>query len=90
VTRDAASYLRERQILWAQRHDLALCGSALIRGKLAYTPSLNENLFEALLPEARAEYERGDGRELGRPDGLPGKMQAVHSSSAIACNVFHY
>jgi hypothetical protein len=90
MQRDPAFYLRERQILWAKRHEMALCGSALVRGRLAYTRSLDENLFEALMPEVRAEYEHGDGRELGRPDGLPGKMQAVHSSSAIACNVFHY
>jgi restriction endonuclease-like protein len=86
---EAAKYLYERQILWADRHGLKLCGSAPPRGRASYTTSLEKNLFEPLLPEARAEYETGDGGELGAGHG-PGKMQAVHSSSALACNVFHY
>ncbi|MBU4449141.1 MAG: hypothetical protein KKD99_11180, partial [Proteobacteria bacterium] len=32
---------------------------------------------------------RGDGGELGLP-GERGKMQALHSSSALVCNVFEY
>jgi hypothetical protein len=52
--------------------------------------SLEGNLFEPLSPDALSEYNSGDGRELGNTDGNPGKMQALHSSSALCCNVFHY
>ena len=51
---------------------------------------LDDNLFEPLSPEAVAEYSSGDGGELGRDIGRPGKMQAIHSSSALGCNMFHY
>lgn len=87
---DAASYLFQRQVLWAQRKRIPLCGSAGDRGRLAYTRALDDNLFEPLSPEAAAEYSSGDGDELGRNIGRPGKMQALHSSSALGCNLFHY
>jgi hypothetical protein len=87
---DAASYLFQRQVLWAQRKRIRLCGSAGDRGRLAYTRALDDNLFEPLSPEAVAEYSSGDGGELGRDIGRPGKMQALHSSSALGCNMFHY
>ena len=87
---DAASYLFQRQVLWAQRKRIPLCGSAGDRGRLAYTRALDDNLFEPLSPEAVAEYSSGDGGELGRDIGRPGKMQALHSSSALGCNMFHY
>jgi hypothetical protein len=81
---DAATYLFERQVLWARRLGVALQGSAGERGRPAYTPTLEENLFEPLTEEARREYEQGQGQELRQ------NMRAVHSSSALACNVFHY
>ncbi|MCI0462774.1 MAG: hypothetical protein L0Z62_37985 [Gemmataceae bacterium] len=81
---DADSYILERQLLWARRRGTALEGSQGERGFPAYTPSLEDNLFEPLTPEARREYEEGDGRELRR------NIRAVHSSSALACNVFAY
>ena len=86
---DAASYIFQRQLLWAQRKGIALCGSAGDRGRLAYTRTLNDNLFEPLSPEANREYGSGDGGELGH-DARPGKMQALHSSSALGCDMFHY
>lgn len=43
----------------------------------------------SLSPETRAEFANGDGSELGE-SGKRGKMQALHSSSALACNVFEY
>ena len=81
---DADSYILERQLLWARRHGIALEGSQGERGFPAYAPALEANLFEPLTPEARQEYEEGDGRELRR------NMRAVHSSSTLACNVFAY
>jgi hypothetical protein len=81
---DADSYILERQLLWARRHDIALEGSQGEHGFPAYTPTVEANLFEPPTPEARQEYEEGDGRELRR------NMRAVHSSSALACNLFDY
>jgi hypothetical protein len=87
---DASSYIFNKQLLWAQRKRLELCGSAGDRGRHAYTLRLKDNLFESLTDDARREYGGGDGGELGRKEGRPGKMQAIHSSSALGCNTFHY
>lgn len=81
---DAAAYIVERQVLWARRHRIALQGSAGERGRPAYTRTVEENLFEPLSAEARREYEQGQGDELQQ------NMRAVHSSSALTCNLFHY
>lgn len=85
-----AEFILERQLAWAQRHEVPLVGSKGERGRRTYVVPLERNLFEPLSADARAEYGAGDGGELGGRDGNPGKMQAVHSSSALCCNVFHY
>jgi hypothetical protein len=85
-----AEFVFARQTLWADRHGHRLSGSAPPRGRLAYTATLEENLFERLTSDARKEFTEGDGGELGRGGTVPGKMQAVHSSSALSCNLFHY
>jgi hypothetical protein len=82
-------YILTKQTEWAQRRDLTLIGSKGARGRPAYTTRLDDNLFQPLLPSVRADFAAGDGAELGAP-GSPGKMQAVHSSSALAVNVFQY
>lgn len=86
---DPAIAIGERQRAWARIRAARLIGSKGERGERAYTDSVEGNLFEPLSPEARDEYGHGDGGELGK-GGDPGKMQAVHSSSALSCNVFHY
>lgn len=85
-------HIKQRQVLWALRRGIPLGGqfryspdpSEAERGEKLFTLNLDDNLFEPLMPEARQEYEAGDGGELR------GRMNAVHSSSAIAVNVFHY
>ncbi len=85
-------FIKHRQILWALRHDKHLGGQfrhdpdpiQVERGEKLFTFNLDDNLYEPLMPEARREFERGDGDELG------GKMHAVHSSSATGVNFFHY
>ena len=42
-----------------------------------------------MLPETRKAFESGRGKELGEKD-LPGKMQALYSSSALVVNFFEY
>jgi len=86
---DGFNYIKQRQILWAQRRGIELIGSAGDRGVRAYTTDLHLNLFQPLSDRARACYEQGDGNELGNGD-RPGKLQAVHSSAAIATNFFDY
>lgn len=68
---------------------IALVGSKGNRGRPSYTPELDQNLFQPLLPKVRKAFDDGDGGELGS-SGFPGKMQAVHSSSALGVNVFQY
>jgi hypothetical protein len=95
---DAIAYLKERQMLWAQRRDIPLGGpfrhsddpSQVARGQRAWTYRLEDNLFERLTDDARTEFTSGDGSELDRRDPLRGNMYALHSSSALACNLFHY
>ena len=54
-----------------------------------YTLSLNDNFFSPLSPETIKEFRFGKGDELGE-SGSRGKMQALHSSSALVVNVFKY
>ncbi len=87
------SYITRRQTLWALRHGRRLGGQfrhdpdpgQVEKGEKLFTFDLDDNLFEPLMPQARVEFEAGDGGELES-----GKMNAVHSSSATAVNVFHY
>ncbi len=54
-----------------------------------YTRIVEQNLFQTLNTETKAEFASGSGDELG--DTVKrGKMQATHSSSALVCNVFDY
>lgn len=57
--------------------------------KHGYTHSLSDNLFSPLSPETKKEFESGKGGELGE-GGSRGKMQALHSSSALVINIFEY
>jgi hypothetical protein len=82
-------YIMAKQIAWASNNGMDLIGSKGSRGKPAYTTDLDHNLFQPLLPAVRESFEAGHGSELGKP-GQPGKMQAVHSSSALGVNVFQY
>jgi hypothetical protein len=46
-------------------------------------------LFEPLSACSRRDIVAGDGGEFGEGDAR-GKIQALHSSAALACNVFDY
>lgn len=74
--------VRQRLRGWAADRSLAVDAAG-------YTLSLDDNLFQPMSAASRSEFEAGDGGELGSADGR-GKMQALHSSSALACNVFDY
>lgn len=74
--------VKARQSAWAK-------GACIAIDKDGYTTNLADNLYATLSDDSRNEFKNGDGGELGRP-GQRGKMQALHSSSALACNVFEY
>ena len=82
-------YIKEKQKYWARLKKLDLIGSQIERGDKIYCRDLHDNLFLPLSNESKAELEAGDGNELGGGE-TPGKMQALHSSSALGVNVFEY
>jgi len=77
-----AGVVRAQQQAWAKAQDIPTDAAG-------YTLRLGDNLFVPLSDESVCDFKSGDGAELG--DGSArGKMQALHSSSALACNVFEY
>ncbi len=78
---NARSQILIQQQGWAANRKIAVDSG--------YTEDLDANLFQPLHPDTLADFQRGDGDELGR-NGRRGKMQALHSSSALAVNVFDY
>jgi hypothetical protein len=83
-------YILEKQISWADRNKIKLVGSEKERGRPAYTEKLKQNLFQSLSTETKKDFEKGDGNELYGDKTHSAKMNAVHSSSALCVNVFHY
>lgn len=73
---------------WAHRRNIALQGSEGERGQPNYTLTLGENLCGGdLLDVVRSEFEAGAGGEL---KGKIPPMHALHSSAAMAVNLFQY
>jgi hypothetical protein len=79
-----------KQIEWANNNGLQLTGSHGHRGRKVYTTTVEDNLFQPLNNQTKANLENGDGKELARTKGRPAKIQALHSSSALGINVFDY
>lgn len=76
------SEILQQQLAWAAAHGVAVDAKG-------WTLVLEDNLLQPLNADTRAEFAAGSGDELGSPD-KKGKMFALHSSSALACNVFDY
>jgi hypothetical protein len=76
------SEILQQQLAWAAARRVAV-------DTKGYTNSLDDNLFQPLSAATRADFVAGSGDELGTPE-KKGKMCALHSSSALACNVFDY
>jgi hypothetical protein len=74
--------IKARQRAWAQR-------SGRVLDTDGYCASADDNLFQRLSDTARDDFDRGGGGELGIA-GERGKIQATHSSAALACNWFDY
>ena len=78
----ARSQILQQQLAWAAARRIAV-------DPKGYTNALEDNLFQPLSPATRADFVAGSGDELGTAS-RKGKMLALHSSSALACNVFDY
>lgn len=83
-------YIKTKQIQWAIRNGIALVGSKGKIGTQIYTTSFDDNLFESMSKETIDQFSAGDGGELKGSSFRPAKMRALHSSSAIGVNFFHY
>ncbi|CAG2155547.1 hypothetical protein LMG31506_05447 [Cupriavidus yeoncheonensis] len=55
-----------------------------------YVAEVDENLMRPLSADTLAAFANGDGGELLERGGRPAKMRALHSSSALAANIFDY
>jgi len=84
------NYILTKQIAWANRNNIPLVGSKITKGKQAYTKTLDQNMFELLLPETETEFKNGDGGEVKSDETKSAKMCAVHSSSALGVNILQY
>lgn len=74
--------VKAQQVNWAKGQGFELDSSG-------YTLLLKKNLFVPLTPATKHEFATADGGELGTNEKR-GKMQALHSSSALAVNVFQH
>jgi hypothetical protein len=72
----------QSQLAWAERSRIAT--------ERGYTRELHSNLRCRLSAEAERAFARGSGSETRSRGGQPPKMSALHSSSALAVNVFDY
>ena len=73
--------LKQRQIRWAKSADLQ-------PDSASYLSNFEANLLRPLSRQSREAFERGSGSELVDAKDRPAKMRALHSSSALAVNVF--
>jgi hypothetical protein len=83
-------YIISKQVQWALNQGIRLIGSAGDKGRLCYTDELEKNLFMPLTESVRTSFNQGNGNEVVGTSNKPAKMQALHSSSALAVNVFQY
>lgn len=85
----AAAFIKSKLQQWAIRNNINLIGSQITKGEKNYTKDLHNNLFIYPSEITLKDFRNADGDELGH-GAKPGKMQALHSSSALAVNFFEY
>jgi hypothetical protein len=85
-TDDVYEAFTHQQRSWAQQRGIA------VNARWSdYVAQLEDNLFQPLSPETRSEYMEGEGGELvPQKGGKPPKLFALHSSTALVCNLFDY
>jgi hypothetical protein len=75
-------FIKAHQRAWAGQKGLSLDADG-------YCACVDDNIFQRLSAGARSDFGSGDGGELGKEGGR-GKIRALHSSAALACNWFDY
>ena len=83
TTPSARDGLLKQQHAWAT-------GRGLHPDDRGYLANYRDNLRMPLSPGALEAFQRGSGSELLDGEGRPAKMRALHSSSALAVNVFDF
>lgn len=84
-----AARVRAMQTAWAST-------AGIVCDRKGYVSRLEDALFAPLSEQARVGLEHGSGAELrsrsdsAAPDPRPAKILALHSSAALAVNVFDY
>lgn len=89
------TYLQRIQCAWALRTKLEPIGSTFKNeGEKNYVEKLDDNLFQILTQETLNQLKDGDGNEtkdyVKNGKHYRPKINALHSSSAIAVNMFQY
>jgi hypothetical protein len=77
-----STLIKRRLASWAEQRQITI-------DKHGYAYRLSDNLFCGLCDETLSDFSNGSGNELDTSRGRS-KMLALHSSSALACNVFEY
>jgi len=85
----ATHFIKSKLQLWAIRKGIPLIGSKIIKGGKYYTQNRDDNFFLPPSSPTENDFKNANGQEFG--NGIdPGKIQALHSSSALAVNFFEY
>lgn len=87
---NGTNYIKTKQIQWARRNGIVLTSSKVGKGQKIYTKTLTANLFEPMSQVTIDQINAGNGGELRDSVNAAAKMRALHSSSAIGVNFFHY
>lgn len=84
----SSQFVQQKLQAWALRHGIALQGSAGDRGALNYVCRVDDSVFGGRLhPDVQAAFDEGAGGEL---KGEVPSFWALHSSAALAVNLFQY
>lgn len=84
-------FIQTKQQSWARRKGFELVpGTIGSDGEKNYVNDLNQNLFAPLSKENDNSFGQGNGNETQDGENRLSKMKALHSSSALAVNLFQY
>lgn len=84
----SSEYIQLKFQAWARRQSIELQGSDGEHGEPNYTRAVEQNVFGGILDlGTKASFEAGRGGELR---GSIPKLCALHSSAALAVNLFQY
>jgi hypothetical protein len=82
---NGARQIKSKQKAWATRRNLL----SNIQFPY-YLTDVDNNIFGGLNEKTESEFQKADGGELKDTKSRPAKMKALHSSSALAVNIFQY